>query len=149
MSRPENTAAALTWWHTRPHNSDTVAGYLLPFTCFGQFGYGRIDLRVLGQDIYWVDITGAPHLLVDMSPAYRANVMRLIHAQAVQWWGEEVTGRALDAAIQVLKDPDDPATTAALDRLAALLDLEPQEWIDASPLMRCLQQLQTRPAGTA
>jgi hypothetical protein len=38
-----------------------------PFTDFGQFGRGRIDLRVFLQSDYWVDEDGTGHALTAMS----------------------------------------------------------------------------------
>jgi hypothetical protein len=35
----------------------------LPFEAFGQFGPGRLDLRVLDQDTRWVDIYAVPHVV--------------------------------------------------------------------------------------
>src|SRR4051812_37261241 len=47
----------------------------LPFTAFGQLGVDRLDLRVFDQDTYWVDRTGDPHLLAEMSADYIENVI--------------------------------------------------------------------------
>jgi len=57
-----------------------------PFTNFGQFGQGRIDLRVFLQSEYWVDEEGTGHTLVSMSDEYRHSVVRvlLINAENLQ-----------------------------------------------------------------
>lgn len=47
----------------------------VPFTDFGQFGIGQLDLRVFVQDKYWVDVYGEAHLLTEMSEDYRRNVI--------------------------------------------------------------------------
>jgi hypothetical protein len=49
-----------------------------PFTDFGQFGPGKIDLRVFLQSEYWVDAEGRGHLLTSMSDDYRSNVIRML-----------------------------------------------------------------------
>jgi hypothetical protein len=49
-----------------------------PFTDFGQFGEGRIDLRVFLQSEYWVDGNGIGHCLTSMSDEYRGNVVRVL-----------------------------------------------------------------------
>ena len=53
-----------------------------PFTDFGQFGPGKLDLRVFLQGECWVDKDGTGHLISSMSDEYRLNVTRmlLIHA---------------------------------------------------------------------
>ena len=49
-----------------------------PFTDFGQFGSGKLDLRVFLQDEYWVDKDGTGHLITSMSDEYRSNVIRML-----------------------------------------------------------------------
>lgn len=50
----------------------------LPFTAFGQFDEGALDLRVFDQDIYWVDRLGVSHPLKEMSQEYIANVIAFL-----------------------------------------------------------------------
>jgi hypothetical protein len=57
-----------------PGDEDLAAG-ARPFTDFGQSGYGNIDLRVLDQDIYWVNIAGTAFFLTALSPEYRHNIV--------------------------------------------------------------------------
>jgi hypothetical protein len=49
-----------------------------PFTDFGQFGPGKLDLRVFLQSEYWVDNEGTGHLITSMSNDYRSNVIRML-----------------------------------------------------------------------
>jgi len=49
-----------------------------PFTDFGQFGEGQLDIRVFEQNIWWVDIKGKPFFIQDMSLKYVKNVIRHI-----------------------------------------------------------------------
>jgi hypothetical protein len=53
-----------------------------PFTDFGQFGEGTIDLRVFLQSEYWVDGKGIGHTLTSMSDEYRGNVVRVLLVSA-------------------------------------------------------------------
>jgi hypothetical protein len=53
-----------------------------PFTDFGQFGSGRLDLRVFLQSKYWVDKEGRGHLLTSMSNEYRRNVIQMLLVNA-------------------------------------------------------------------
>jgi hypothetical protein len=53
-----------------------------PFTDFGQFGQGRIDLRVFLQSEYWVDAKGTGHTLTSMDDEYRRNVVRVLLVSA-------------------------------------------------------------------
>lgn len=46
-----------------------------PFTNFGQFGEGKLDLRVFNQEEYWVDVHGTPHVIEEMNTNYRRNVI--------------------------------------------------------------------------
>jgi hypothetical protein len=55
-----------------------------PFTDFGQWGKGRIDLRVFLQDEFWVDSQGAGHTLTSMSDEHRGAVVRVLLINAEQ-----------------------------------------------------------------
>jgi hypothetical protein len=55
-----------------------------PFTCFGQWGRGWMDLRVFDQDVWWVDVEGRPHRLSEMTVEYRRNVLRFLLDSAEQ-----------------------------------------------------------------
>lgn len=59
-----------------------------PFTAFGQFGEGSLDLRVFDQEVQWVDIRGIPHLLQEMSREYVANVIDFLWALRDQYFAE-------------------------------------------------------------
>ena len=113
-----------------------------PFTCFGQFGHGALDKRVFEQDTYWVDITGTPHLLTDMSPDYRTNVIAFLIAGAPGFWLGAVE------RLVVTLTGDLALGRVSGDLLAASLgdtplhEMTPQEWLDSTPLMRRLRALQ-------
>ena len=112
-----------------------------PFTDWGQFGYGRLDLRVLDQATYWVDVSGAPHRLCDMSPDYRANVLALLRHGAVYF--HLMTIRRL--LIELYADLDAGRTDpTALRRLPVVLGAEATVWLDATPLVQALKGLPAR-----
>ena len=107
-----------------------------PFTDWGQFGYGSLDLRVLDQTTYWVDVSGAPHHLCDMSPDYRVNVLAFLRDGADYY--HLMTIRRL--LIELYADLDAGCTDPpALRRLPALLEAEPIAWLEATPLVHALQ----------
>lgn len=123
-----------------PTDDDVESGQR-PFTDFGQYGYGHLDKRVLGQDVYWINIAGVPFFLVDMSPQYRRNVIGFLRTCAEQWWIEELCWDYLDALYQAtMREPDD-TIRAPLDHAALLEELGPQGWIEATPLMQRLRKL--------
>lgn len=116
-----------------------------PFTAFGQYGDDALDLRVFEQDVYWVDRKGEPHLIVEMSDAYRANVIGFLRDHERFYYtltlmrsittmlGETALGRV--PAEVLLEDLGVPT----------LPDLEPDEWLESTPLMRALQRLTPTP----
>ena len=110
-----------------------------PFTDFGQFGYGRIDKRVLEQDIYWVDIAGTPMFLVDMPADYLKKVMAYLEGKA--------TGSAelawLTAVVVLLATSEAPQglIRKLTDHLAELLRTGADEWMRTTPLWRRLREL--------
>lgn len=119
----------------------------LPFTAFGQFGPGNLDLRVFEQDIYWIDITGAPHQLATMSESYRRNVISHLLEHAEHHHAGVVTRDALNVVIDgYLGRPNASLMLAELDQ-PTTKDLDPSTWLESTPLMRRLRQL--TPAGPA
>ena len=136
---------AAAWWLAPRHDGDDEP----PFTDFGHLGYGRLDLRVLWNDIWWVDIAGSPHVLADMSRVYRANVIAFLRRGAPGWWYHVLTYSTLETALLLSTCPDAPATRQALDLLERLAAVEPQAWIEASPLMRRLHDLPSGDQGNA
>lgn len=116
-----------------------------PFTDFGQFGYGHIDLRVLDQDIYWVDITGAPHFLVDMSEDYRRNVITFLYRRAPEWWQLQILWDGFEVGLRKTFNPEDPSVDGLLKHAATLRRLGPSQWLEATPLLRQLRRLTSGP----
>lgn len=113
----------------------------LPFTAFGQFGYGKMDNRVFEQDVYWVDIAGKPHLLAEMPSAYRVNVIAFLHQHKDYYYDST----ALREAITLFEHAatGNPAAIWASSELNAVTvtDMSPTDWLESTPLMRQLRRL--------
>jgi hypothetical protein len=77
-----------------------------------------------------------------MSAQYRANVIGFLRRGAPGWWYHVLTYSTLETALLLSACPDAPATRQSLDQLERLAAVEPQAWIEASPLMRRLHRLQ-------
>jgi hypothetical protein len=112
-----------------------------PFTDFGQFGRGRIDLRVFLQSDYWVDEDGTGHALTAMSDEYRCNVVRVLLVNA-----QNLHIKLLYLIVRMLRE----ATTAQdyesfgflLQTAAPLLYLkDPYEFIESTVLVTRLRAL--------
>lgn len=121
-----------------PSDADLWPGEL-PFTAWGQWAYGRLDLRVFDQDVWWVDIGQRPHRLTEMPWSYITNVVAFLARDAeyffhetmrrgvLQIWGDLLLGRVpTDLVVHSLGAP-------------ALTDLTPSQWLEATPLMRALR----------
>lgn len=119
----------------------------LPFTAFGQYGEDMLDLRVFDQQIWWVDRTGAPHLVEDMSEEYIANVIAFLHEHCEQYQAASAC-RAFIQAIgdQVLFGGPDGEVLAAAIGGPAWSELTAEEWLESTPLMRALCRVRGRSA---
>lgn len=106
-----------------------------PFTDWGQFGYASLDLRVLDQATYWVDVAGAPHRLSEMSPDYRVNVLAFLRDGVDYYHLMTIRRLLIELYADLAAGCTDPP---ALRRLPALLEAEPTAWLDATPLVQAL-----------
>jgi hypothetical protein len=124
-----------------PSDADLWPGEL-PFTAWGQYEHGSLDLRVFDQDVYWVDIAQVPHELDQMSDDYIANVIGFLEREASYFH----TQTMLRMAIQVVGDlelgrlPGDLLAEAI--GAPRLDELTPAEWLEATPLIRALRARQ-------
>jgi hypothetical protein len=135
------------------NNSDTpqpeTLGAEQPFTAFGQFGAGNLDLRVFDQTRWWVDINGSPHRITTMSEAYLVNVIEHCQQHAAYYYAAHLRCSALAFLEAVLEG----SLTHALGIALAAVDTdfsEPIEWVRSTPLFgRLSAELRTRlnPAG--
>lgn len=115
-----------------------------PFTAFGQFGPGFLDLRVFEQDRYWVDRDGRPHLLEDMTGGYRQAVIAMLERRCEEFHlavSETLTARVIDDLVEghvngdvILVALGEPLTS----------EIPPDVWLEATPLLRRLRTLERR-----
>jgi hypothetical protein len=112
----------------------------LPFTAFGQFGVGSLDIRVFEQDKYWVDVQGTPFLLDEMDREYLLNVMGFLFVKADYYYVATVRKVALEileAGMRGNLNADAPAAKAARSMAAQ----EPVQWLNSTRLLQKLHRL--------
>jgi hypothetical protein len=112
----------------------------LPFTAFGQFGEGSMDIRVFEQDKYWVNVEGQPFLLDEMDRDYLLNVMEFLFVEAEYYYVATVRKVALEmleAGMQGNLNADLPALQTAHSMSAQ----EPVQWLNSTRLLQKLHKL--------
>jgi hypothetical protein len=97
---------------------------------------GHLDLTVLYQNRFWVDVTGRCWELTAMSPAYRAAVVGFLHGQAAGIHRIEAEAEDLGAVCSAAQF----LLTRALD-LPRIRDIDPSDFIEATPMVRALRGL--------
>lgn len=113
----------------------------LPFTAFGQFGVDRLDLRVFDQDIYWVDRTGQPHLISDMTDAYIANFIAFLVEFQEQYFADTQQRWLIQTVGDRLLFGEPGGDVLAVEAGGPTWDqLAAEEWLEATPLMRTLRR---------
>lgn len=113
----------------------------LPFTAFGQFGNGSLDIRVFEQDKYWVSRQGEPFLIEDMQPDYLSNVVEFLCESAGYFYIVMVNKAAVELLFMEGGKQPNPATYKTLRSMA---DVTPREWIKSTVLMQKLNQVLVR-----
>ena len=112
-----------------------------PFTDFGQFGSGKLDLRVFLQDEYWVDKDGTGHLITSMSDDYRSNVIRMLLIEAEVLHMEIlilITGMIAGAIVN--RDADGMESLKR-NEIPLLQTESSYDFIENTPLMKRLREL--------
>lgn len=106
-----------------------------PFTDFGQFGVGQLDLRVFTQNTYWVDVYGEGHIIDEMSEDYRRNVIihlldnaRFFHSGLVREQLIVAICQNFGYEVESSFDSD-------------IAEKESLEWIEETPLMQRFRAL--------
>jgi hypothetical protein len=116
-----------------------------PFTDFGQHGEGKLDIRVFEQDLWWVDQTGAPHLLTEMSEEYLTNVLKHLYSNLEYFHAVSGLRFAIEQVLTVLPTPGAPANMEAYEEYVngktSPEDLAAAEWLYSTPLVKRLLQL--------
>jgi hypothetical protein len=112
-----------------------------PFTDFGQFGPGKIDLRVFFQTDFWVDIRGTGHLITSMSDEYRSNVIRMLLCNAEAFHMEIlllITGMIHEA---VVNRGASVMESLLQNEIPLLLIEDSFDFIENTPLVKGLREL--------
>lgn len=111
----------------------------LPFTAFGQWGEGQLDLRVFDQDIYWVNVTGEPFLLTEMTKDYLQNVLAFLFNSVESFYLGIVIKKSIETIYDAyhkdnLEQLDDPSKLTVCDQ-------NPVEWLAATVLVKKINTL--------
>lgn len=112
----------------------------LPFTAWGQHEYGRLDLRVFDQEVWWVDIEQRPHRLTEMSAAYIANVIAFLEQHRDYYYAETTRRLVIQLAGDLMLGRVPDEVVAGELGAPKHTDLTPEEWLEATPLMRALRR---------
>lgn len=113
----------------------------LPFTAFGQFGEGSLDIRVFAQDTYWVNRQGEPFLIEEMAPDYLSNVLEFLNESAEYFFVAMVN----KTAVELLFMEGGPNLDAsAYKLLRSMADVTHAEWMQNTVLVKKLNQVLVR-----
>lgn len=116
-----------------------------PFTDFGQYGEDKIDIRVFEQDVWWVDRTGEPHLLREMSQEYLDNVLEYLYSNVEYFHTASSLRFDIEQLLTMLPTPGAPANMEAyleyVNGKASPDELVAAEWLNSTPLVKRLLQL--------
>lgn len=104
---------------------------------------GRLDLRILDQNAYWVTRGAAVVLIADMSTDHLRNVARMLNDMAMLLH--------LHAMADMILCPEEAADSLvgelATNRLtgSCIATVAPHDWLRATPLLRQIfQELESR-----
>lgn len=111
-----------------------------PFTEFGQFGEGQLDLRVFEQDTWWVDIHGEPHLLEEMSTDYLRNVRLFLLEHAVMYQRRMTLRYAIEKVQEAWGEAPE-GFSEYLARKSSPDTLDSESWLRQTPLFMRLEML--------
>lgn len=120
-----------------PSDADLRAGDL-PFTAWGQFEDGSIDLRVFDQGIWWVDINQRPHKLTEMSAQHLANVISHLLDHVDHFHQAQCRRHLIEMICDLLTGRPNTNLVAEAAGVPAVCDITPVNWLQGTPLMRAL-----------
>lgn len=116
----------------------------LPFTVFGQFGEGKLDLRVFEQDTYWVDVHGRGHRIDEMPEDYRRNVIIHLLDNARFFYSgmkRSILIGFLAFALEGITDFIGEEAQMLKEVNGELVAKDSLEWLEGTPLMHKLRDL--------
>ncbi|WP_416957833.1 hypothetical protein ACNKF0_09555 [Nocardioides sp. T5] len=113
----------------------------LPFTAFGHLGPDRLDLRVFDQDLAWIDRTGRPHLLAEMSEEYVSNVIAFLVELREQYFVDTQRRWFIQSlGDQLLFGEPGCDVIAVAAGGPTWGEMSAETWLEATPLMRALRR---------
>lgn len=115
----------------------------LPFTAFGQFGEGKMDNRVFDQDVYWVNIRGEGFRLEEMSAEYKSNVIAFLMENAEYFHAHAALRAAAETVVAAMEGKIHAELILQELGMPRIDELDPLDWLEATPLMRRLRALAT------
>lgn len=122
-----------------PSDADLPPGEL-PFTAWGQYEPGMLDLRVFEQDTWWVDREGCPHRLTQMSDDYLHNVIDFLGASVDAFHLAALSRTVVEMLRETLTGVPGVETLACAAGAPTLGDVTPAAWLEGTPLMRSLRR---------
>lgn len=126
-----------------PSDRDLLPGEL-PFTAWGQYHVGSLDLRVFDQGTWWVDADQRPHRLAEMSSEYLDNVIAYLHDDAEYFYVATRRRHILEDATDLLLGRLPVNAVAEGFGATSLADVSPEVWLASTPLVRAIRDLQPR-----
>ena len=115
----------------------------LPFTAWGQYEHGSLDLRVFDQGVWWVDISQRPHRINEMSADYIRNVIRFLVADAKYFYDATMRRELASMAGDLMLGRVSADLVARAAGGPSLTDFAPEEWLETTTLMRALRRRAT------
>ena len=100
-----------------------------------------MDNRVFDQDVYWVKVKGEPFLLNEMPEDYRRNVITFLLDSVDYFHANACLRAALTAAEDALHGRPNGDVLAEQFGIPFITDIDPVDWLEATPLMRRLRAL--------
>lgn len=117
-----------------------------PFTAFGQWGEGHLDLRVFEQDVYWVNIQGVAFKIEEMSVDYIDNVIAHIREHSDMFHLRMIEKMTLEI-IQDALDGKENAEVIAFEMGNSIAHQTATEWAESNVLMRKLLKTKAETAA--
>jgi hypothetical protein len=111
-----------------------------PFSEYGQFGVGKLDLRVFEQGEVWVDRSGAPHQIAEMSEEYVRNVRWMLLSRCEEFHAACALLETLTEADKVLHGELSWLALREELGMLAVCEMDPVSWLHSTLLWRSLDR---------
>jgi hypothetical protein len=114
--------------------------HLGPFSQYGQFGHGKLDLRVFDQAEVWVDRFGQPHQIAEMEREYIANVRWMLLSRCEEFHLSCALLETLSEAEKVLHGDVTWLSLREELGMLAVCEMDPVTWLHSTALWRALDR---------